>query len=198
MKSAPSGDKTAVRLWQLISPCPEDGYAWSVAEGYEHLLATNLGTGSVGKYNSIINNLGRSIEAVDPETLPGCTIQNSNLGRNSPVSRVENGSFTATIRRLDSKNEELADELDRAWSRSDALRAKVEEWEAWAEAMERQLTESQNLVAQLDEELRHVEGGMAEAVKLLQSFRPQEEVQSRGSEDWYQDATRSPSLSQEE
>jgi septal ring factor EnvC (AmiA/AmiB activator) len=116
----------------------------------------------------------------------------------SPVSRVENGSFTATIRRLESKNEELADELDRAWSRSDALRAKVEEWEAWAEAMERQLTESQNLVAQLDEELRHVEGGMAEAVKLLQSFRPQEEVQSRGSEDWYQDATRSPSLSQEE
>ncbi|KAJ5453901.1 uncharacterized protein N7458_004857 [Penicillium daleae] len=125
-----------------LQPCPEDGYAWSVAEGYEYLLATNLGTGSVGKYNSIINNLGRSMEAVDPETQPGCTIQNSNLGRNSPVLRVENGSFTATIRRLDSKNEELADELDRAWSRSDALRAKVEEWEAWAEAMERQLTES--------------------------------------------------------
>jgi hypothetical protein len=58
--------------------------------------------------------------------------------------------------------------------------------------MEEQLRESQSLVARLDEELRHVQGGMAEAVKLLQSFWAQE-PQSLGREDQCRDATRSPS-----
>jgi hypothetical protein len=57
--------------------------------------------------------------------------------------------------------------------------------------MEEQLRESQSLVTRLDEELRHMQGGMAEAVKLLQSFRAQE-PHARGSEDPYRDATRSP------
>lgn len=71
-------------------------------------------------------------------------------------------------------------------SHSDALLEKVEEWETWAQAMEEQLTESQSLVNQLDEELRHVQGGMAEVVTLLQSFR-QEETQSCHCEDPFQD-----------
>jgi hypothetical protein len=38
-----------------------------------------LSNGSVGIYGSIIDNLGRSIEAVDPKALvPDCTIQNPN------------------------------------------------------------------------------------------------------------------------
>ena len=52
--------------------------------------------------------------------------------------------------------------------------AEVEKWETWAQAMEEQLRESQSLGARLDEGLRHVQGGMAEAVKLLQSFQAQQ------------------------
>jgi chromosome segregation ATPase len=104
---------------------------------------------------------------------------------------AENGSFTAIIQRLESENEELTDELGRARSRSDALLVKVEEWETWAQAMEEQLKESQSLVARLDEELRHVQGGITEAVKLLQSFWHQE-PHSCEREDQCCDATRSP------
>jgi phage shock protein A len=100
----------------------------------------------------------------------------------SSFPQVENRSFTATIQRLECEKEELTDELDRARSRSNALLAEVEEWEKWAQAMEGQLRESQSLVARLDEELRHVQGRMAEAVKLLQSF-PAQESQPRGTDD---------------
>ncbi|KAJ5142476.1 uncharacterized protein N7515_001263 [Penicillium bovifimosum] len=178
-----------------LQPRSEDGYAWSVAEGYEYLLATSLSNGSVGRYGSIIDNLGRSIEAIHPKTLvPSCTNQNSNPSTTSPIPQVENGSFTATIRRLECENEELTDELDQAQSRSNALLMKVEEWKTRAQAMEEQLRESQSLVARLDEELREAQGGMAKAVKLLQSFRAHEEPQSRGSENPIcYDAARSPS-----
>jgi hypothetical protein len=52
-----------------LQPCPKDGYAWSAAEGFDHLLATNLSSGSVGVYDNIIASLGRSLEAVDPRSL---------------------------------------------------------------------------------------------------------------------------------
>lgn len=110
------------------------------------------------------------------------------------MPQSEDGSFTATIRRLECENKKLADELDRGKSHSDALLEKLEEWETWAQVMEERLTESQSLVNQLDEELRHVQDGMAEAVRLLQSFR--QETQSCHSEDPFRDETRSPSLTQ--
>lgn len=111
---------------------------------------------------------------------------------------AEDGSFTATIRRLECENKELIDQLDQARSHSDALLAKVEEWETWAQAMEEQFGESQSLVTQLDEELRHVQVGMAEAVKLLQSFRGEEGSQTSQSEESdnpFRDGTPSPNLS---
>jgi uncharacterized coiled-coil DUF342 family protein len=76
------------------------------------------------------------------------------------------------------------------------LLEKVEEWETWAQVMEEQLTESQSLVNQLDEELRHVQDGMAEAVRLLQSFRQDTQSCYSESEDPFRDETRSPSLAQ--
>lgn len=44
----------------------EDGYAWSVSEEKRHLLETTLGRGTVGLYQNIIDEIGKSIEAVDP------------------------------------------------------------------------------------------------------------------------------------
>lgn len=51
---------------------------------------------------------------------------------------------------------------------SDALSARIEKWERWAQAMEERLRESQSRVARLDEELQE---GTNAAVNLLQSFR---------------------------
>lgn len=47
----------------------EDGYAWSVSEEKRHLLETTLGRGTVGLYQNIIDEIGKSIEAVDPRIL---------------------------------------------------------------------------------------------------------------------------------
>ena len=47
----------------------EDEYAWSATDSKAHLLDCSLGNGSVGLYEAICKKLGRSIEAVRPETL---------------------------------------------------------------------------------------------------------------------------------
>lgn len=49
-----------------LQPSLEDGYAWSVLEGKEYLLATNLGNGTVGRCQDIQQSLGSSLEAVAP------------------------------------------------------------------------------------------------------------------------------------
>ncbi len=85
-----------------------------------------------------------------------------------PVLGRKSESFTATIQRLERENKKLAGELDRARSHSESLMEKVEEWEAWAPAVEEQLRESQDSVARLDEELSCLRARMAEAVKMLQ------------------------------
>jgi hypothetical protein len=50
-----------------LQPSPEDGYAWAVLEGKKYLLATNLGNGTVGRYQDIRQSLGLSLEAVTPQ-----------------------------------------------------------------------------------------------------------------------------------
>jgi hypothetical protein len=52
-----------------LKPSMEDGYAWSVSESKEYLLDTSLSRGSVGRYDIIMEELGRSIEAVTPASL---------------------------------------------------------------------------------------------------------------------------------
>lgn len=52
-----------------LQPSVEDGYAWSVSEGKKHLFETTLGRGTVGLYQNIIDELGKSIEAVSPQIL---------------------------------------------------------------------------------------------------------------------------------
>lgn len=52
-----------------LQPSAEDEYAWSATESKAHLLDCSLGNGSVGLYEAICKELGRSIEAVRPETL---------------------------------------------------------------------------------------------------------------------------------
>lgn len=52
-----------------LKPSPEHRYAWSVCKSKQHLLEVSLSNGTVGRYESIMEELGRSIEAVAPESL---------------------------------------------------------------------------------------------------------------------------------
>lgn len=175
-----------------MQPGPNDGYTWSVAKGYERLIAGNLSSGSVGVYNDIIENLGQSLEAVDPTSLAEvCATEDAEprvhvswcniicgtsldvgLTRQDPGSRIGDASFTATIQRLERENERLAEEASQARASAESLQAKVHEWEIrWRTAQE-QLAGDQRKVARLGQELRRIQGSMADAVSILQSHRP--------------------------
>jgi len=52
-----------------LQPQPEDGYSWSVTKSNAALLKSSLSTGTISLYQSICNELGRSLEAVPPQML---------------------------------------------------------------------------------------------------------------------------------
>lgn len=52
-----------------LQPSTQDGYAWSVTKSKESLLQTSLSNGTVGLYQAIREELGRSLEAVSPRIL---------------------------------------------------------------------------------------------------------------------------------
>lgn len=52
-----------------LQPSTQDGYAWSVTKSKESLLQTSLSNSTVGLYQAIREELGRSLEAVSPRTL---------------------------------------------------------------------------------------------------------------------------------
>lgn len=62
-------DRLALRIHPQairLKPGPEDGYALLVTDGKAHMMTTSLGSGSVGLYDAICREIGRSIEAVRP------------------------------------------------------------------------------------------------------------------------------------
>jgi hypothetical protein len=58
-----------------LQPSVEDGYAWSVTASHASLLKTHLSNGGVGFFQTICKELGRSLEAVTPETLQNGLLQ---------------------------------------------------------------------------------------------------------------------------
>ncbi|CAG7951589.1 unnamed protein product [Penicillium salamii] len=100
-----------------LQPSAGDGYAWSVTESNKSLLQSNLGSGSVGLYRSICEELGRSLEAVTPQTLQVAQSERDHLAkeetRPARSDETESGSFTAKIRELECANREMSGELDR-------------------------------------------------------------------------------------
>jgi hypothetical protein len=60
-----------------LQPRPEDGYAWSIARTNAGLLKSSLSSGSTSLYQLICKELGRSLEAVSPQSLD---ISRSNTG----------------------------------------------------------------------------------------------------------------------
>ncbi|KAJ5155671.1 hypothetical protein N7492_008491 [Penicillium capsulatum] len=150
-----------------LQPSVEDGYAWSVSTSKEHLLKTSLSNGTVGVYQAILQELGRSIEAVKPQTLQATgTGQNEKLSDQSPDTVAD--SFTATIQRLEREKFELANDLERAQARNEELLEQDREWQTKMRTLQEQLRESQSLVEQLEKELNHAKGGIVAAITTLQ------------------------------
>ncbi|KAJ5483143.1 hypothetical protein N7530_002389 [Penicillium desertorum] len=164
-----------------LQPSMADGYAWSVSKSQEHLLKSNLSDGTVGSYKKICDALGRSIEAVSPQTLrehdarSGKGISDECPNSKEPPKLFQtasgSGSFTATIQRLEDENQELVVELERAQAYSEKLLEERREWEAKCRGISEELDDSKSVVKQLENDLSHAYMGIAEAMKTLKGLQ---------------------------
>ncbi|CAG8902347.1 unnamed protein product [Penicillium nalgiovense] len=87
-----------------LQPSAGDGYAWSVTESKKSLLQSNLGSGSVGLYRSICEELGRSLEAVTPQTLQVAQSERGHLPEKEvsiPIHQAASGA--CTVLRVDTR-----------------------------------------------------------------------------------------------
>ncbi|KAJ5894095.1 hypothetical protein N7495_005786 [Penicillium taxi] len=159
-----------------LQPCADDGYTWSVAKDNEHLLKTSLSNGSIRVYDDILRGLGHLIEAVTPRTLePNRQKKVSNA--EEKISDMANGSFTATIQRLERENQKLTEKLKRASCYSEELLSKDQDWMRRTCNLEEELKNGQSLVVQLQDELQEARNGMAKAMKVL---RQCQKIQNKG------------------
>ncbi|KAF3403978.1 hypothetical protein F1880_010317 [Penicillium rolfsii] len=151
-----------------LQPSAEDGYAWSSSKAKEYLLKTNLGRGTVGLYQDILHELGRSLEAVTPQTLHA---NNASEDAPSTVENPENDSesFTATIQRLEWENKKLTDQIGE-------LRRSEQETRAKFHHLEEELEYYKNHIDRSRMELLRARGGIAEALVVLQQCQPGEET----------------------
>ncbi|KAJ6084300.1 hypothetical protein N7486_011100 [Penicillium sp. IBT 16267x] len=149
-----------------LKPSVEDGYM----QDKEYLLDTNLGNGTVGRYQDIQQQLGSSFEAVTPQrqqSIGAVTTSNiesllllagqgngtANLYEQPKNQQPGSASFTETIRRLEQEKQDLAVELERARARSEELLSKDREWQAKACCLQQELEECKSSVDQLSLEL---------------------------------------------
>ncbi|KAJ5642502.1 hypothetical protein N7490_006502, partial [Penicillium lividum] len=162
-----------------LLPPPEDGYAWSVTESMAFLLKSNLSSGTVGLFQTICEELGRSVEAVSPQLLQRPHSSPRTEGRvaakqiNSDGG--SDGSFTAKLHNLECANHSLSLELDRT-------RTRLEESESEGHSLRAQLcalqTELKTVKSQSDHrkrELVRARTGIAEAIQRLQTHLLQDQ-----------------------
>ncbi|KAJ5837647.1 uncharacterized protein N7525_002835 [Penicillium rubens] len=154
-----------------LQPSVGDKYAWSVTESKKSLLQTNLSSGSVGLYRSICEELGRSLEAVTPQTLQFARLERDHLPKeeSGPARSDEegNGSFTAKIRELEYANHEIKNELGRtsihlqeSLGENRTLHAKIRQ-------LQDELDSISSRETQLEDELVRISGGITKAMQVL-------------------------------
>ncbi|KAF7589638.1 hypothetical protein BBP40_004011 [Aspergillus hancockii] len=106
-------------------PSTDDGYAWSVCGSKKYLLNTSLSNGTVGRYDTIIKELGRSIEVVMLATLQKKQGAQAKSSKPLQTAQAQNGSFTAMIMRLKDANETLQRQLEKSRNDSQKLMREV-------------------------------------------------------------------------
>ncbi|KAJ5369962.1 uncharacterized protein N7496_006054 [Penicillium cataractarum] len=146
-----------------LQPSAEDGYAWSSSKAKEYLLKTNLGRGTVGLYQDIMDELGQSLEAVTPKTLHA-----NKVGEDAPSTRespeIDSESFTATIQRLEQQNKELIGKIGELQRSEQERRAKLRH-------LEEELERHKSYLEKSEAELLRARGGITEALVVLQKWQ---------------------------
>ncbi|KAF4767694.1 hypothetical protein HAV15_009602 [Penicillium sp. str.  len=108
-----------------LQPSVEDSYAWSVLPGKEYLLDTNLGNGTVGRYQDIVQQLGSSLEAATPQRQQPKGTDHDTISREEPKPpEPDSASFTEMIRLLEHEKKVLAVDLESARAQSEDLLCK--------------------------------------------------------------------------
>ncbi|KAJ5500625.1 hypothetical protein N7453_009728 [Penicillium expansum] len=150
-----------------LQPSGGDGYAWSITESKKSLLQSNLGSGSVGLYRSICEEIGRSLEAVTPQTLQAAQSERD-LPREEGLysaedrrkmrpacSEKESGSFTAKIRELEYANHDISGELDRTRIYLEESLGENRELQAKVRRLQDELEYNSSRASHLENELVH-------------------------------------------
>ncbi|CAG8074424.1 unnamed protein product [Penicillium salamii] len=161
-----------------LQPSAGDGYAWSVTEYKKSLLQSNLGSGSVGLYRSICEELGRSLEAVAPQTLQVAQSERGHLAKEETrlarSDEVGSGSFTAKIRELECANCEMSGELDRTRMHLKDSLSERNEMQAEILRLQDELGGVSSRAGHLEDELVRVTRGIGKAMRVLQVYQTQD------------------------
>ncbi|KAJ5626382.1 hypothetical protein N7510_002691 [Penicillium lagena] len=158
-----------------LQPQPEDGYSWSVTKSNATLLKSSLSTGTISLYQSICNELGRSLEAVPPQMLQDSQPNASDLSEEGRVNRQRNanGSFTEKICELEASNLQQGVELDRSRTRLNESLCDVHRLQAEVSQLRHEM---QTIASQNDfmrDELAQTRTGIAGAIQTLSTLQTQ-------------------------
>ncbi|KAJ6171492.1 hypothetical protein N7470_000559 [Penicillium chermesinum] len=148
-----------------LQPSAEDGYAWSVSDAQIHLLRTPLGRGTIGLYQEIIGELGKSIEAVRPQPLQ--RTPRSSEASSACQDRPE--SFTEVIQRVESENERLIGQVEQYREQSESLLRKEQDWQAKIADLQAEVVSCQQVIQKLQEDVSNSQTSILDAIAVLKS-----------------------------
>ncbi|CAG8245402.1 unnamed protein product [Penicillium salamii] len=154
-----------------LQPRPEDGYAWSVARTNAGLLKSSLSSGSTSLYQLICRELGRSLEAVNPQSLDTSQSNTGGLPNKDFSEGIVDGSFTAEICELKATNSCIEEELGRTRSRLDDCLRECQTLRSEANEFRHHIQVLQSQNKNLHDELVQKRVGIAGAIQTLSSLQ---------------------------
>ncbi|KAJ5379247.1 hypothetical protein N7509_012366 [Penicillium cosmopolitanum] len=171
-----------------LQPSVEDGYAWSVSEEKRHLLETTLGRGTVGLYQNIIDEIGKSIEAVDPRIFQK---DSTNDGHDEKRQKTKlansSGGFTEIIQRLELENKTLVEHVHNYSIEAEKFFIKEQELQTRLSSIQTEAEAYRQTIKKLEMELDDVTNNIVEAVKILKASR--NDLQKENSTERFSDTT---------
>ncbi|CAG8890709.1 unnamed protein product [Penicillium salamii] len=154
-----------------LQPRPEDGYAWSVTRANAGLLKSSLSSDSTSLYQLICRELGRSLEAVNPQSLDNSRSNTGGLPNEEFSEGLVDGSFTAEICELKATNSCIEEELGSTRSRLDDSRRECQKLRSEANELHHQIQVLQSQNKNLHDELMQKRMGIARAIQTLSSLQ---------------------------
>ena len=167
-----------------LQPRPDDQYSWSFAESQCHLFKSSLSNGSVGTYQALCSELGRSIEAVPPHILQDSVqiddhiVPHDSQAEKTPASdsshlarreTLGDDSFTATIQHLEHVRHELEDEIRQVREQAEQeIQTTQQKWQKGQEQLQREVMEWKAEAERRASEISRIRASVAAALETLQ------------------------------